>query len=339
MSLQKINIILGLQLLFIVQMMSQDIHWSQFYNSPLNLSPALTGIQSGDIRFQVNYKNQWNTVPVGYNTMSASYDGKYYTPNLKNSMFGVGMIFNYDKSGYSKLEQQNIQFLGSITHRIGENHFLTGGIDVGFTQRAFDFSDLSFTNQWDGDVYNPKSLTREPNDATEAKYADFSLGINYHFQLPKKRTKIDFGVGLFHINEPEGNSFWADNTVFLSQRTSFYGLVTVYVAPKFDILGSVSFQYQSGHKEQLYSLAARYHLSQEKTKELALQVGGIFRNKDAFAPALEIHYKKQWQVAFTYDINFSPFKITTEKIGGPEFSLSYIITKPRFNKVKFCPIY
>ena len=328
-----------MQFLFFANGVSQDIHWSQFYNSALNLSPALTGMQEGDMRFQVNYKNQWNRVPVGYKTLSATYDGKYYTPRLRNSMFGIGLSVNYDKSGYSKLEQQNIQILGSLTHRMGENHFLTGGIDIGFTQRAFDFSDLSFSNQWNGDVYVPSLASREPNDGTSAKYVDFSVGINYHFQLPKKRTKVDLGVGLFHINEPIGNSFWADNTVFLPRRASFYGLATVYLAPNVDFIGSASFQYQIGHNEQLYSVAGRFHITKEKTKELALQFGAIFRNKDAFAPAMEVHYKKQWQLAFTYDINFSPFKITTEKIGGPEFSLTYIITKPRFNKVKFCPIY
>ncbi len=339
MSLLKINILLSLQLLFIVNVISQDIHWSQFYNSVLNLNPALTGIQQGDIRFQVNYKNQWNRVPVGYNTLSASYDGKYYSPKLRNSMFGAGLLINSDKSGYSKLKQQNIQILGSITHRMGENHFLTGGIDIGFTQRTFDFSELSFSNQWNGDIYVPTSASREPNEGRYTKFIDFSVGVNYHFQLPKKRTKLDFGVGLFHINKPRGNSFWADNTVFLPRRASFYSLATIYIAPKFDLIGAASFQYQSAHKEQLYMIAGRFHLSQEKTKELALQFGAIFRNKDAFAPAIEVHYKQQWQIAFTYDINFSPFKITTEKIGGPEFSLTYIITKPRFNKVKFCPIY
>lgn len=338
MSQQRINILLILQLVMVVNLSSQDIHWSQFYNAPLTLNPALTGIQSGDSRFQVIYKNQWNRVPVGYKTISLSYDGKFYTPKFKNSMFGIGLLINSDKAGYSKLEQQNIQILGSITQRIGNNHFLTGGIDIGGTQRTFDFTDLSFSNQWNGDVYVPNFATREPNDGTHAKFIDYSVGINYHFQIPKRRTRVDVGMGLFHVNEPTGNSFWSDETVFLPRRSSFYVLATIFLSEKVDLIGSAYFQYQIGHSEQLFNVAGRFHLSEEKTKELAIQFGVIFRNKDAVAPAFEVHYK-QWQAAFTYDINFSPFKITTQQFGGPEFSLTYIIKKPHFNKVKFCPIY
>lgn len=338
MSQQKINLLVYLQFIVFANIISQDIHWSQFYNASLTLNPALTGIQSGDTRFQMIYKNQWNRVPVGYKTISASYDGKFYTPRLKNNMFGIGLLINSDKAGYSKLEQQNIQVLGSITQRIGDNHFLTGGIDVGFTQRTFDFSGLSFSNQWNGDVYVPSSATREPNGGTVANFIDFSLGVNYHFQIPKKRTKIDAGIGLFHVNEPAGNSFWADNTVFLPKRQSLYILTTIYLSPKVDLVAGAYLQYQLSHSEQLFSLAGRFHLSRDKTKELALQFGVIYRNHDAVAPAFEVHYK-QWQVAFTYDINFSDFNITTQKFGGPEFSLVYIIKKPHFNKVKFCPIY
>ena len=36
---------------FIGKSFSQDLHYSQFYNAPLVISPALTGIFNGDQRF------------------------------------------------------------------------------------------------------------------------------------------------------------------------------------------------------------------------------------------------------------------------------------------------
>jgi hypothetical protein len=49
---------------------AQDIHFSQFSFSPANLNPAYTALFDGDVRFVANYRNQWFTVPVNYNTVS-----------------------------------------------------------------------------------------------------------------------------------------------------------------------------------------------------------------------------------------------------------------------------
>ena len=50
---------------------SQDLHFSQFFNSPLSTNPANTGfIPDGDYRLGVNYRNQWSAImAVPYKTM------------------------------------------------------------------------------------------------------------------------------------------------------------------------------------------------------------------------------------------------------------------------------
>ncbi|MBL7808489.1 MAG: type IX secretion system membrane protein PorP/SprF, partial [Saprospiraceae bacterium] len=57
---------------------AQDIHFSQFYQSPLNLNPAMTGVMNCNHRFVANYRNQWASILKNraYNTYSASYDQK-----------------------------------------------------------------------------------------------------------------------------------------------------------------------------------------------------------------------------------------------------------------------
>jgi len=55
---------------------AQDIHFSQFYMSPLNLNPALTGVMNSQVRVVGNYRNQWASVlkSNAFSTYSASYD-------------------------------------------------------------------------------------------------------------------------------------------------------------------------------------------------------------------------------------------------------------------------
>jgi len=58
------GIVLFALLLSALGLTAQDIHFSQYGNSPLNLNPGLAGVFGGDLRFVGNYRKQWLTVPV-----------------------------------------------------------------------------------------------------------------------------------------------------------------------------------------------------------------------------------------------------------------------------------
>ena len=53
---------------------SQDIHFSQYNLSPLNLNPSLTGAFQGDLRFIGNHRNQWSSVSNPYATFGFSFE-------------------------------------------------------------------------------------------------------------------------------------------------------------------------------------------------------------------------------------------------------------------------
>ena len=73
--------------LFILNpLFAQDIHFTQYYNSPLNVSPALTGVFQQDMRIALNWRNQWRSVPVDYRTYSAAFDTKFMEDKLDKEM-------------------------------------------------------------------------------------------------------------------------------------------------------------------------------------------------------------------------------------------------------------
>ena len=49
---------------------SQDIHFSQIFETPLLRNPALAGLFAGDVRIQSVYRSQWNSVTDAYKTGS-----------------------------------------------------------------------------------------------------------------------------------------------------------------------------------------------------------------------------------------------------------------------------
>jgi hypothetical protein len=86
------------------QVKAQDIHFSQYYASPLTLNPALTGLINGDFRAVANYRGQWFSIPTTsaaapYNTYQGSFDASVFRKKLKNSGLGLGAMFYADEAG------------------------------------------------------------------------------------------------------------------------------------------------------------------------------------------------------------------------------------------------
>src|SRR5690606_29014833 len=77
---------------------AQDIHFSQFFETPLLRNPALAGIFTGDYRVQLVYRDQWGSVTDGYRT--GSLNGEYKLPIGKADDFiTVGGQVLFDRAG------------------------------------------------------------------------------------------------------------------------------------------------------------------------------------------------------------------------------------------------
>lgn len=342
-----------LWLFFFSYLSAQDIHFSQFYNSPLNLSPALTGVHGGDVRFMGNYRNQWKSVPVPYLTVSGMYDTKIQEDARKKGYFSGGILFNYDRAGLSKLSMTNFVLSGSYTFKVQDGIFLTGGAQASVNQRAFRIDDLRFGSQWDGEIFNG-NLPPETFDNTTNFFADFGLGANLRFQNANanrwdKRSKLDVGVALFHINRPKVG-FYDNESLRLPSRVSIYALGVLMVAPAFDLVLNGSVQIQNPYLENVAGFGARLHLDRRRAREAALQIGAswrfgknpVFDDTEKFAsaiiPNVELHYR-QWMVGVSYDVDISNFNIATNKRGGPEVAISYTIYRVKpLPAFKICPI-
>lgn len=319
---------------------AQDIHFAQFYHSPLNLSPALAGVHSGDRRFIGNYRSQWQAAQVPYTTFSGMFDSKVYTDKIKNGMLGFGAVFNYDVAGDGELGNVSLSATGNYVKTIDAENFLSLGVQVGVAQRSFNPANLTFDNQFDGEVFNPDRPINEQFTNTAKVYGDISVGVNWHSQKLRKRTRLDVGAGLFHLNQPD-QSFNSLDPARLSSRLSLYMIPTIQVSDNIDFVMHGMAQLQGPYTEGFAGIGGKVHLNQRKTEEMALQITGSYRFNafgDAIIPAAELHYKT-WVVGLSYDVNVSDFNRATNRYGGPEIAIRYTVTyvKP-VNTFKICPI-
>ena len=334
--------------LLAISLSAQDIHFSQFGNSPLNLSPGLAGVFGGDMRFVGNYRSQYRSVPVPYTTFSGSVENKIYWTKGKYDRFITGsLMLNYDRQGSLHLTSIQVGIPISVTMPLAKNKFLTVGVTPAFGQRAFDTDRLTFDAQWIDCVFDPAADAREDQlfQSTNLKYFDLSAGVNLRLQSEAKRNRLDVGGGMHHINRPDHDFWSADLTnpgnVKLYNKLSFYAMGLLQLSGNFDLVGQGLYQTQGGYKEVVYGGALRLHLNQNPYKELALQVGVDYRHRyqDALIPHVEVLWRT-WTLGFTYDLNiWSDVNIVTNRRGGPEVALIYRLYKVKpLSKFKTCPI-
>ena len=94
----------------------QDLHFSQFFNSPLTTNPANTGfIPDADYRIGANYRNQWvNVLGAPYKTMSIWGDAQVFRNRIENGWMGVGGVILRDVAGSGNLTSTKVY--GSLAY-------------------------------------------------------------------------------------------------------------------------------------------------------------------------------------------------------------------------------
>lgn len=314
---------------------SQDIHFSQFNFSPLNQNPANTNLFNGDYRFVANYKNQWPTVPVKFNTFSASADMNFVTLN-NNDRIGGGLLFYFDRVGDSRFTTLNTALSVSYTYNFGKNsqHALVYGIQFGVGNRSFNYANLNFDNQWNGDAFDQNIPINEDFGATKINYFDLGSGLAYRWDK-SERTNITVGFSVMHLNSPN-QSFYNDKAVKLNPRFTVHTRAQVKVSKRFDILPELMWQRQDTKQEFLFGAHAKYHMPVKIPHSVALNFGMYGRIVDATWLMAGVDFDNL-QVNLSYDINLTALKNASRYNGGIEVSVIYIMAKVKKISKPVCP--
>lgn len=322
-----------------VILFAQDIHFSQFNESPQNLNPAQTGLFNGDWRFVGNYRSQWASVPVPYKTFSLSTDTR-----LKASFLGftpaLGLVANNDKSGDSRLSTTQVYLSASFIKKLNKDstHFISVGIQPGVASKSFNPSALTFDNQYDGDAYNPALASGENFTNTRITYFDIGSGLAYLYRK-NERMRVNVGLSALHLTQPK-QLFFANSTDRLNIKTTLSGLAEFPVSAQIDLVPTFLYNHQGTYNETVAGSFAKYYLTPVNGMTTAVSLGAFYRFKDAFIIAGGMDYMN-FNVGVSYDINTSKLIAATNHRGGFEISIIYIFKKivPFVAKKRVCPVY
>lgn len=302
--------------------LAQDLHFSQFFNSPLSTNPANTGfIPDGNYRLGFNYRNQWSSVmALPYKTMSAFADAQLFRDRFENGWMGVGGMILRDVAGSGNLT--STKAYGSVAwhQMLGYSSLLSLGFNVGYANKQINVTGLKFPDQFDGKFFDNKIPTGAMLDRTNVGYLDMQVGMNYAF-FPTNKVYLNGGFSAHHVNSPRESFFdsYADN-YDNKLPVRYIGFLNGSFKINEDIILNPNAYYtrQATASELVAGLNAHYNLSGDGEY---LLIGGLYyRLNEAFIPMVGLGFK-DYIFSFTYDATTSSLKNYNHSRGAFEFSL------------------
>ncbi|MEY3052130.1 MAG: hypothetical protein RLY31_1915 [Bacteroidota bacterium] len=318
---------------------AQDIHFSQFRDWHSTVNPALAGSSGSDIRLAGIQRRQWKSVPVDYQTVSLCADGLSGLPTLPDGRtLGWGLLVRQDKAGDGALQYVQAGAGLSVSQQIGTAFILRGGLQFLVGQRSVSPHRLTFGSQWNGDVFNAALFSGESLRNQTGLIPAAAAGLHLGYQAPGKRTRVDLGTGLHHVNQPRTN-FTDGATIRILRRYASYLTATVETGPRTELSGQLLLAFQGTYHETVAGISGTWHLRPPESTTLAVQAGVGHRWKDAVIPSLVLQVGS-WRAGFSYDIHTSRFQPATGGRGAGEVFLEKRIDLvPAPKEFKACPVF
>jgi type IX secretion system PorP/SprF family membrane protein len=316
---------------------AQDLHFSQFNGSLLNLSPGYTGLFDGDYRVGAIYRSQWQSVPVKYSTFSLNGETRLRPYGIGSDMVGAGLLLNSDRAGDARYGTTQLYANGSYIHLLKPDSSLivTVGVNLGWCRVGFDVSKMTFDNQFDGGQFVNGLSSRENFGSLTKDFLDVNVGSVFRYARRNGKS-VTLGIGVYHLTSPVISYTGSE----LSKLDYKYSNYLSYVQPlnyRTDLITEALVAVQGKNYELIPHMSLRYKVNYEEQKSIL--GGAALRSRDALIIRLG-YEQKRLQSGIAYDINFSNFTPATNRRGGFEIFVNYIF-KAELGFVarrRYCPL-
>ncbi len=301
---------------------AQDLHFSQWFNSPLTTNPANTGfIPDGDYRVGANYRNQWSTImSEPYKTMSIWGDAQLFRNKIQNGWLGLGGVLLRDQAGSGNLTSTEAYASVAYHQMLGFSSLLTAGFNVGWVNKRINSANLKFPDQFDGKFFDQTLPTSVEIDQPNVNYFDMQVGMNYAY-FPTNKVYFNAGFSVWHLNRARESFFSTDPAGFDSRIPMRYiGFLNGSFKTSDDLILNPMGYYtnQAGSSETVLGFNLQYRLTNDGEQQV---IGGLYyRVGDSFIPMIGFVYKNI-RLMFTYDVTASALAKYNNGNGAWEFAL------------------
>jgi type IX secretion system PorP/SprF family membrane protein len=314
--------LLGLLVLSAQNGVSQDLHFSQFFNSPLTTNPANTGfLPESDYRLGANYRSQWTSIPVPFKTFSIYGDAQVFRDRFETGWVGLGGVILRDAAGSGNLVSTKVYGSAAYHQMIENTGLLSAGFNIGWANKRIDLTKFTFDNQWNGKFFDVAAPSGEVFASNNISYLDVQVGLNYAW-FPTDDIYVHAGVSALHVNRPR-ESFFSEKPGYdnrISPRFIAFADAMLKVNEQWIVTPAAYYSTQAKASELVLGLHANYNLTGDGEQQL---IGGVYyRAGDAVVPMVGYQWKNI-RFMFSYDANVSALKNATNLRGATEFGLMF----------------
>ncbi len=325
---------------------AQDIHFSMYNQSPLNINPALTAADC-DMRASVNYRSQWKGVSTPYKTIGASFEaalnklGKDESDGLTaapKQIIGAGLSILSDRAGDGKMgfTQANLTFASHVP--LSERAKIGAAFMGGIGQKSIQFDQLTWDAQYSGTAYDPNLGSNESFGAENFTYQDlgagifFTLGNGAIYNRDGDKIKMNLGIAASHINRPKMSNYNGEGKQLDMKTTVHGGFLIPMGKSNFDLAPSAMYTTQGKTTELVAGLLLKANFDSFKPLAekggLGLSLGGHYRVNDSFIASVLIEFTTM-AVGFSYDMGNSDIQSVAGNSNAFELSLRFLSPSPR----------
>lgn len=309
---------------------AQDVHFTQYFASPLTLNPAHTGLTQNDWRASANFRSQWYTVSDNpYMSATAAFDMPLLRGKLpEGDALGVGLVALLDRSGTGGLQNFTAGLSVAYHKAFGadKQHLLSLGVQGYLVQKSIRFEKLIF-----GDQFNPsmpegylEPVSAESFGNADLTYPDFNLGLMYSGRVAEKATMYA-GFGYYHLTQPEERFLTSGTAQKINARYSAYLGGSFEMNENTVMYLSSMYQKQGPASEFLVGGAVGFIMNpghDEYTQNTIFYLGAWYRYGDAIAPYIGFEWSRM-KIGFSYDVTLSSAHNMTGGQGAYELSVIY----------------
>ncbi len=324
---------------------AQDPVFSQFYNSPIYLNPALIGDEE-NLFVNFAHRSQWNNLEFPYTTSQVSlvipyYKDKHAKP--EGHLGGVGISFYGDEAGQgSSLKSYggNASFAYNVNFSKKSVNRLTFAMQLGFIHKNVDKDQL----QW-GEQYNPfigfdnTVIPAELSMIQNATFLDISAGTFWRYFADTEQKTISSiyaGFVAAHLNHP-------DESVLDGQENrlpvvyKLHGGMIFRLSEKARISANFISQLQDQVNQTNIGAFLSYKLpfdTRGQMSNLITRIGAWYRVEDAAIASIDF-ITNNLQFGFSYDWNVTSLRYNNRGAGSYEISMGYRFYQPPAPKVRY----
>jgi type IX secretion system PorP/SprF family membrane protein len=325
-------------------MTGQDIHYSQFWENPAMLNPALAGAEYKH-RFSASFKDQWGSVSVPYRTYGISYDRRLNSDGWKTASnssmsfrkksvgrLAAGFSAYNDIAGDGKLGATSANLSLASFVPLDKDNYLSVGLQGGIIQRRLDAGALRFPDQFEDAQFDADLAGTEDLSAFNNIYGDLSAGLlwyygeNRHVVLVEQMLKAKMGVSFFHVARGS-EQFLQNSSNRIQMKTVFHGDFVFGIRnTSSTFCPAYMLSLQGPSRELMVGGMIRTYIADNSiytglVNRTSFSYGAYYRNKDALMVMFNYDWQQKYSLGISYDVNVSSLSKSSSYRGGVEITL------------------